>query len=129
MSGITEEVGARGYGVPNAQTRQEKELSPFDLEVLLPVHNEGASIERTLRAGGLRIERGCYFYAALLPLVAAQRICGNVLHGRNFAPRSGMREYGAFLNTLLWTICRLELPVFAANRVASLTAFVRASKA
>jgi SAM-dependent methyltransferase len=86
-------------------------------------------IERTLRAGGLRIERGCYFYAALLPLVAAQRICGNVLHGRNFAPRSGMREYGAFLNTLLWTICRLELPVFAANRVAGLTAFVRASKA
>jgi hypothetical protein len=86
-------------------------------------------IEHTLRAGGLRIERGCYFYATLLPLVAAQRISGSLLHGRNFAPRSGMRDYGAFLNALLWTICRLELPLFAANRVAGLTAFVRASKA
>lgn len=30
-------------------SRQEKALPPFDVEVLLPVHNEGASIERTMR--------------------------------------------------------------------------------
>jgi SAM-dependent methyltransferase len=87
------------------------------------------SIESTLRAGGLRIEQGCYFYACLLPLVAAQRIAGGLLRGGNFAPRSGMRDYGPFLNALFWTICRLELPIFEANRVAGLTAFVRASKA
>jgi SAM-dependent methyltransferase len=86
------------------------------------------SIERTLRAAGLRVERGCYFYAGLLPLVAAQRIAKRLLWAENLAPRSGMREYGAFLNALFWTICRVELPVFAANRIAGLTAFVRASK-
>jgi hypothetical protein len=86
------------------------------------------SIERTLRAGGLRIERGCYFYAGLLPLVAAQRIADRLLRGENLAPRSGMRDYGAFLNALFWTISRVELSVFAANRIAGLTAFVRASK-
>ena len=85
-------------------------------------------IERTLRAGGLRIERGCYFYGCLLPLAAAQRIAGRIVRGGNFAPRSGMRDHGAFLNALLWMICRMELPFFEANRVAGLTAFVRASK-
>lgn len=86
------------------------------------------SIERTLAAGGLRIERGCYFFAFLLPWVAAHRVVGGLLRGRNLAPRSAMRDYGAFLNVLFWTICRMELPVFEANRVAGLTAFVRASK-
>jgi SAM-dependent methyltransferase len=86
------------------------------------------SIERALHAGGLRVDRGCYFYAFLLPLAAPQRIVRNLLRGGNFAPRSGMRDHGAFLNALFWTICRMELPVFEANRVAGLTAFVRASK-
>jgi hypothetical protein len=79
------------------------------------------SIERILRDGGLRIERGCYFYACLLPLVATQRIAGGLFRGRNFASRSGMRDYGTMLNALFWTICRMKLPVFEANRVAGLT--------
>lgn len=86
------------------------------------------AIERTLCAGGLHIERGCYFYAYLLPLVSAQRIAGGLFHRGNFAPRSGMRDYGALVNGLFWTVCRMELPIFKANRVAGLTAFVRASK-
>lgn len=85
-------------------------------------------IERTLRASGLCIETGCYFYALLLPLAAAQRIARGVLRGGHYAPRSHMREYGAFLNAVFSTMCRIELPVFEANRVAGLTAFVRASK-
>jgi len=86
-------------------------------------------IERTLRAGGLHIERGCYFYALLLPLVAAQRIPEGLLRRRHTAPKSGMRDYGVLANALFWSMCRIELPVFTANRVAGLTAFVRASKA
>jgi SAM-dependent methyltransferase len=88
-----------------------------------------AGIERTLRAGGLRVERGCYFYATLFPFVVVQRASANLLHRKDVAPQSNMRDYGSFLNALLWKICRLELPIFAANRVAGLTAFVRASKA
>jgi glycosyltransferase involved in cell wall biosynthesis len=36
---------------------QEKKLSAFDVEVLLPVHNEGASIERTMRGMFSEISR------------------------------------------------------------------------
>jgi SAM-dependent methyltransferase len=86
-------------------------------------------IEGTLRAGGLRIERGCYFYGLLLPPVAASRTAERLLHGGRRIARSQMRDHGAVLNTLFWTVCRVELPVFPANRLAGLTAFVRARKA
>ena len=85
-------------------------------------------IEHALRAGGLRIERGCYFYGALLPLVAASRTTERLLHGGHRIARSQMRDHGATLNALFWTVCRLELPFFPANRLAGLTAFVRATK-
>jgi hypothetical protein len=85
-------------------------------------------IETTLRAGGLRIERGCYFYGALLPLVAASRTAERLLHGGRRIARSQMRDHGAVLNAIFWTVCRLELPFFPANRLAGLTAFVRATK-
>jgi hypothetical protein len=87
------------------------------------------SIERALRTGGLRVERGCYYYAYLLPLVAMQRIAGRLSHSENSSPQSGMRNYGTFLNALFWRICQMELPIFEANRVAGVTAFVRALKA
>jgi len=85
-------------------------------------------IEHTLRAGGLRIERGCYFYGALLPLVAASRIGGRLLHGGRQAAGSQMRDHGAVMNALFGTVCRVELPFFRANRLAGLTALVRARK-
>jgi hypothetical protein len=87
-----------------------------------------ASIEHALRTGGLRVERGCYYYAYLLPLLAMQRIAGRLSHGGNSSPHSGMRNYGTFLNALFWRICQMELPIFEANRVAGVTAFVRALK-
>ena len=85
-------------------------------------------IEKSLRAGGLRIETGSYFYGALLPLVAASRLSGRLLHGTDDKPASQMREYGTVLNTLFWNVCRMELPIFQANRFGGLTAFVRAVK-
>jgi SAM-dependent methyltransferase len=87
-----------------------------------------SQIEHTLRTGGLHIEHGCYFYGALLPLVAAARLAGRLLHGKRRDARSQMRDHGAVANALFWTACRAELPFFPANRVAGLTAFVRAVK-
>jgi Methyltransferase domain len=86
-------------------------------------------IERVVRAAGLTVERGCYFYALLLPLVAASRGLGRLRrHGAERA-HSQMRGFGAVANAVLWSACRAELPVFPANRLAGLTAFVRAVKA
>jgi hypothetical protein len=87
-----------------------------------------AGIERTLDAGGLRVERGCYFYAPLLPLVAAVRLTERLHRGANAEPKSQMQEFGPVLNAIFWTACKVELPFFTFNRVAGLTAFVVAVK-
>ncbi len=39
-----------------------------------------------------------------------------------------MRAFGPVQNAILWLTCRAELPLFRANRVAGLTAFVLATK-
>jgi hypothetical protein len=69
-----------------------------------------------------------YYYANLLPVVALQRIAGRLSRGRNSSPQSRKQNYGTLLDALFWKICQLELPIFEANRVAGVTAFVRASK-
>jgi SAM-dependent methyltransferase len=83
-------------------------------------------VEAVLRAAGLSVERGCYFYGALFPLAAATRLLGRLRRGAE--PRSQMRSIGALPNTVLLWACRAELPFFRANRLAGLTAMVLAAK-
>jgi hypothetical protein len=87
-----------------------------------------ARIERVLRAGGLTVELGCYFYAALLPLVALSRVAERLRGHGHGEVRSQMREFGPLLNAMFWLACRAELPLFRANRLAGLTVFIRAVK-
>jgi SAM-dependent methyltransferase len=87
-----------------------------------------AGIERVLRAAGLRIERGCYFYGALFPLVAAARLAGRLRSSGPATARSDMREFSPPVNTAFWAVCRAELAVFRANRLGGLTAFVHATR-
>jgi SAM-dependent methyltransferase len=81
-------------------------------------------IERVARSAGLEVRTGCYFYGALFPLAAASRLAGRLRPTSGREPRSQMREFGAVTNGVFWAICRAELTVFRANRVADLTAFV-----
>jgi hypothetical protein len=85
-------------------------------------------IECVVKRAGLSIERGCYYFGALLPLVIPARVGRNMLGGGAAEPRSQMQEFGATINALLWNACRCELGVFQANRVGGLTAFVSAVK-
>ena len=85
-----------------------------------------ASIEHVVRAGGLTIECGCYFYASVLPVVALSRIASRI--AQRDAVRSQMREFGPLLNAMFWAACRAEFLFFRANRLAGLTAFIRAVK-
>lgn len=82
-------------------------------------------VEAVLRAAGLSVERGCYFYGLLFPLAAATRLLGGLRRGE---PRSQMRPIGAVANAAFWWTCRVELPLFRTNRLAGLTAMVLASK-
>jgi 2-polyprenyl-3-methyl-5-hydroxy-6-metoxy-1,4-benzoquinol methylase len=85
-------------------------------------------IERVLRAGGLTVELGCYFYAAVLPLVVLSRVAERLNGHGHHAARSQMREFGPVLNAVFWLACRAELPLFRSNRLAGLTVFIRAVK-
>jgi hypothetical protein len=85
-------------------------------------------IERAMAAAGLRVERGCYYYGAVLPLAALSRIAGRLAGDRGQEPRSQMRAFGKLSNALFWAVCRAELLLFKMNRLAGLTALVRAVK-
>ncbi len=88
-----------------------------------------AQIEGVARAAGLEVERGAYYFGAVFPLAVAARMAGRLLSGGKMEAKSQMRMHGALANSVLLGACRAELPVFPANRLAGLSAFVRARKA
>lgn len=86
-----------------------------------------AQAETSLSAAGLRIERGFYFYGAVLPLVAGVRLAKRLTQGEA-PPGSDMRLYGPLANGLLYRISRAETAVMHLNRLGGTTVFVSAVK-
>ncbi|MFT8245521.1 class I SAM-dependent methyltransferase [Roseomonas sp. BN140053] len=82
--------------------------------------------ERAVRAAGLTVERGAYFFGSVFPLAMAMRLPEMLRFGRHPPARSQMRQHGAVMNTLLSTACRAELPAFPFNRMGGLSVFVQA---
>lgn len=81
-------------------------------------------IEAVLRAAGLEIVRGTYYFGFVFPLAAVVRLAS-----RNTSePRTSLKRHGALANGLLGAACAVELPFFPINRLAGLSAFVLARK-
>jgi SAM-dependent methyltransferase len=85
-------------------------------------------IERVIENAGLRIQRGCYFYASIFPAAMAVRLPRNLFGGVH-RPNSDLRSYPSIVNTMLNAILRAELPFFRFNRLFGLTAFCVAKRA
>lgn len=83
------------------------------------------SLERVVRAAGLRPVRTRYFFASLLPAVAAVRLGQRLLMQRSLLePRSSLAAYPGWLNALLAGIHQAEGRVlFPFNKLAGLTVF------
>jgi 2-polyprenyl-3-methyl-5-hydroxy-6-metoxy-1,4-benzoquinol methylase len=81
-------------------------------------------IEAAMREAGLEIVRGAYFFGLVFPLAAAVRLAAR----GEAEPKSSLRKHGALTNSLLSALCAAELPLFPANRVAGLSAFVLGRK-
>jgi 2-polyprenyl-3-methyl-5-hydroxy-6-metoxy-1,4-benzoquinol methylase len=81
-------------------------------------------IEATLRDAGLTIVRGAYYFGLVFPLAAAVRLASR----GDARPRSSLKKHGALTNGILAAACAAELPFFALNRLAGLSAFVLARK-
>lgn len=85
-------------------------------------------VEKVLRAAGLRIEFGNYFYGAVLPVAVMFRFGRKIFGDHGTQAKSDMRLFNPLLNWLFWTACRFELPFAKRNRAAGLSVFVRAVK-
>jgi SAM-dependent methyltransferase len=84
------------------------------------------AIEQVVRAAGLRVERGSYFFGALFPLAAALRVGSRLRGVPTNEARSQLKKHGRIENALLHAACAAELPLFSRNRMVGLSAFVRA---
>jgi len=81
-------------------------------------------IESALRDAGLAVVKGAYFFGLVFPLAAVVRLATR----GSSQPRSSLSQHGVLTNSLLTTLCAVELPFFPLNRVAGLSAFVLAQK-
>ncbi|MDR6609513.1 methyltransferase domain-containing protein [Pseudomonas synxantha] len=85
-----------------------------------------AQFETLARNAGLTVQRGAYYFGAVFPIAAALRL---LPHGRQgSAPRSQLKRHHPLVNTVLKTLCKLELPLMGMNRLAGLSVFVLARK-
>lgn len=75
---------------------------------------------------GLTVERGAYYFGAVFPIALASRLIPGGARGS--APRSQLKKHHPLVNTLLKTLCSLELPLMGMNRLAGLSVFVLARK-
>jgi SAM-dependent methyltransferase len=81
-------------------------------------------IEAVLRAAGLEIVRGAYYFGFVFPLAVLVRVASR----NSSEPRTNLKRHGALTNGLLGAACAVELPLFPINRLAGLSAFVLARK-
>lgn len=85
-------------------------------------------LESVLETAGLRVEVGCYCYAAVLPAVAALRLARRLPGRSRAALRSDMRVAKPIPNSLLLAACSAETRLMRLNRLGGLTAIARAVK-
>jgi 2-polyprenyl-3-methyl-5-hydroxy-6-metoxy-1,4-benzoquinol methylase len=76
------------------------------------------SIEAAVAAAGLDVVSTRYFFAMILPLVAAVRVLQ-----RNGPPRSSLTVHTPFVNAVLSCAHRAEIPFFRYNRIGGLSVF------
>jgi SAM-dependent methyltransferase len=87
-----------------------------------------AQTEAVARAAGLVVRQGCYFYGLLLPLAAARRLSSRAAGVSTSVAKSDLQRHSLLVNAALGAVCRLELALFRANRLAGLTVFCLAEK-
>lgn len=86
-----------------------------------------AQLEAVLASAGLRVERGHYFYGAVLPLVAGVRLWKRATAG-DAPPASDMRRETPLVNRLLAGIGSAETRLMRWNRLGGTSVFARAIK-
>jgi hypothetical protein len=81
------------------------------------------ALEAAVGRAGLVVNRGAYFFAAVLPIAAALRLSERVVPRQSRTVGSQLKRHGKIVNAVLATCCEVELPVMRWNRLAGLTVY------
>jgi SAM-dependent methyltransferase len=84
-------------------------------------------LEAVVRNAGLHVRCGAYYFGVVFPIAAALRMAQKLGSGSRPA-RSQLTTHRPVANTILKTLCNIELPVMRMNRAAGLTVFCLADK-
>ncbi|AHZ69049.1 hypothetical protein OU5_1970 [Pseudomonas mandelii JR-1] len=85
-----------------------------------------AQLETVARDAGLNVKQGAYYFGLVFPIAATLRLLPK--GAQPSPPRSQLKQHHPLVNTVLKTLCSVELPFMGANRLAGLTVFVLAQK-
>jgi hypothetical protein len=85
-----------------------------------------AQLETVARDAGLTVQQGAYYFGLVFPIAATLRLLPK--GAQPSPPRSQLKRHHPLVNTLLKSLCSIELPFMNANRLAGLTVFVLAQK-
>jgi 2-polyprenyl-3-methyl-5-hydroxy-6-metoxy-1,4-benzoquinol methylase len=85
-----------------------------------------AQLEAVVRKSGLTVKQGAYYFGLVFPIAATLRLLPK--GAQPSPPRSQLKQHHPLVNTMLKTLCSVELPFMGANRLAGLTVFVLAQK-
>ncbi|QZP35789.1 class I SAM-dependent methyltransferase [Pseudomonas sp. DR48] len=85
-----------------------------------------AQLEAVVRNCGLTVKQGAYYFGLVFPIAATLRLLPK--GAQPSPPRSQLKQHHPLVNTILKTLCNIELPFMGANRLAGLTVFVLAQK-
>jgi SAM-dependent methyltransferase len=86
------------------------------------------SLQTVVRKAGLVIERCSYFFGLVLPMACIQRMGRSKQPAGGRVARSHLRRHHWVTNTLLASLCQMELGLLRMNRLGGLSVFCLATK-
>lgn len=85
-------------------------------------------LEALVSKTGLVIEKSNYYFGFVFPAALLTRLADKILQRKTGQKKSQLKKHSHFVNKLLATICRAELPIMGNNKCLGLTAFCVARK-
>ena len=85
-------------------------------------------LETVAKSAGLTVSKAGYYFGAVFPIAAALRLLKRQSAGEQKPAQSDLSLHHHLINSVLSSICALEVPLMKLNRLAGLTVFCIAQK-
>jgi 2-polyprenyl-3-methyl-5-hydroxy-6-metoxy-1,4-benzoquinol methylase len=85
-------------------------------------------LEALVSKTGLNIEKSNYYFGFVFPAALVTRLADKIVHRKTEQKKSQLKKHSHFVNKILSTICKAELPIMSHNKFIGLTVFCVAKK-